>query len=169
MAEIKKASDKYSYDRFGSKGSRVGQAVVDILSNEQPNYTAEEILDEMGKGVIKYLEEAVEEGCRKYQKPFFILHLLKKELSMMGVSNALLQKATCFAHRNWSPQEVMAAHPHATKTLYFVDPKAGHMVLEWTVPGIEDCHSVLKNPKTYDPKLVQWVQEAVPQSLRSRA
>ena len=153
--------NKYSYDRFGSKGVRVGQAVTDILSKEQPNYTVEEILEEMGKGVMKYIMEAAEEGSKKYKTTFYILHLLKKELGALGVSNAVLQKASCFPDRKWKPEEVMEAHPHSAKTLYEVDPKHGTLTLAWTVPGWEDCRSIMKNPGLYDQDLVKWVKQAV--------
>ncbi len=151
---------KYSYDRFGATGMRVGQAVHDIISKEQPNYTAEEILDEMGKGIVAYIQEAAEKGCKEYKKTFFILHLFKKQLGNLGVENAMLQKAMCFPERKWLPHEVMNVHPNSAKSLYEVDPKHGLVKLIWTVPGWEDCKSILKNPNLYDPDLVGWVKEA---------
>lgn len=154
------ADREYSYQRFGSKGVRVGQAVHDIISKDQPTYTTEEILEEMGKGIVSYIQEAAEKGCKEYDGPFFILHLFKKELSAMGVENAMLQKAACFKDREWKPHEVMEMHPNSTKSLYRVDPKNGTVTLQWTVPGWEDCKSVKKNPDLYDRDLVQWVLEA---------
>lgn len=156
-----KNKEKYSYDRFGSKGSRVGQAVHDILSNKPSQYSAEEILEEMGKGIVNYLMEAVEKGSKEYKKKFYILHLFKKDLTAMSIDNAMLQKATCFPHRKWKPCEVMEMHPNSTKSLYECDPKNGTLTLLWTVPGWEDCRSILKNPKIYDKDLVNWVKEAV--------
>ena len=150
----------YSYNRFGSKGVRVGQAVHDIISQDQPSYTAEEILEEMGKGIVDYIQEAADKGCKEYIGRFFILHLFKKELSSMGVENAMLQKCSCFKDREWKPQEVMEMHPNSAKSLYEVDPKNGMIVLKWTVPGWEDCKSILKNPSHFDPDLVRWVKEA---------
>ena len=151
---------KYSYDRFGSKGARVGQAVYDILSKDQPNYTAEEILDEMGKGIVSYIQDAAEKGCKEYDGSFYILHLFKKALSQHGIENAMLQKAMCFKDRKWTPKEVMEAHPNSAKTLYEVDKVNGVVKLLWTVPGWEDCKSIKKNPRLYDRDLVEWVKEA---------
>ena len=152
--------NKYSYQRFGATGSRVGQAVTDILSQDNPNYTAEDILEEMGKGIVNYIQEAAEKGCKEYDGKFFILHLFKKELSAMGVDNAMLQKATCFKDREWKPHEVMEMHPNSAKTLYEVDKKNGTITLKWTVPGWEDCKSIMKNPHLYDGDLVTWVKAA---------
>lgn len=151
---------EYSYSRFGSKGARVGQAVHDIISKEQPTYTAEEILEEMGKGIVDYIQEAADKGCKAYSDRFFILHLFKKELSSVGIDNAMLQKATCFKEREWRPCEVMEMHPHSAKSLYEVDPKNGTIILRWTVPGWEDCKTIQKNPALYDRDLVAWVKEA---------
>ncbi len=150
----------YSYNRFGSKGVRVGQAVHDIISKNQPSYTAEEILEEMGKGIIAYIQEAADKGYKEYIGRFFILHLFKKELSAMGVENAMLQKCTCFNDREWKPKEVMEMHPNSAKSLYEVNPKNGTILLKWTVPGWEDCKSILKNPRHYDSDLVGWVKDA---------
>ena len=152
---------RYSYDRFGSTGSRVGQAVYDIVSKDQPAYSAEEILEEMGKGIVDYIQEAAEAGLKAYQDSFYILHLFKKHLGQHDIDNAMLQKAMCFKDRLWTPKEVMEAHPHSAKSLYKVDKVAGVIKLLWTVPGIEDCRSILKTPTLYDKDLVHWVKEAI--------
>jgi len=155
---VKDAS--YTYDRFGSTGSRVGQAAYDIMSKDQPDYTAEEILDEMGKGIAAYIQEAAEEGCKKYDGKFFILHLFKKALTEHTIQNTMLQKAMCFKDRKWTPKEVMESHPNSAKTLYEVDKVAGLVKLVWTVPGWQDCKTIKKNPHLYDRDLVEWVKEA---------
>lgn len=159
----------YSYNRFESKGARVGQAVHDIISKEQPTYTAEEILEEMGKGIVDYIQEAAEKGCEEYSGRFFILHLFKKELSSMGVNNAMLQKATCFQEREWKPHEVMEMHPNSAKSLYEVDSKNGVIKLVWTLPGWEDCKTIKKNPSLYDQDLVMWVKEATQSFTEDKA
>lgn len=151
--------EKYSYDRFGSQGSRVGQAVWDILSTDQPDYTVEEILEEMGKGIVNYIQDEAERGCKKFDKTFYILHLFKKSMSEMGVQNVLVQSARSFESKFTIP-EVMEAHPHSAKTLYEVDKVNGVVKLLWTVPGWEDCRSIKKNPGLYDRDLVSWVNEA---------
>lgn len=151
---------KYSYDRFGSKGVRVGQAVHDIVSQPQPSYTAEEILEEMGKGIATYIQQAAEKGCQEYDGNFYILHIFKKALGVHKIENVMSQKAICFKSRKWTPREVMEEHPHAAKTFYGIDKINGIIKLIWTVPGWEDCKSIKKNPKLYDPDLVKWVLEA---------
>ena len=155
-----KTTRDYSYNRFNSKGVRVGQAVHDILSKKSPVYTAEEILEEMEQGIVSYIQDAVEKGCAEYSGDFFILHLFKKELSSFGVDNVMMQKAACFKSRCWKPFEVMEMHPNSTKSLYKVNSKNGTVVLEWTIPGWSECMSIKRNPELYDPQLVNWVNEA---------
>lgn len=151
---------KYSYDRFDTKGARAGQAVYDILSKDQPDYTVEEILEEMGKGIASYIQEEAERGCKKFDGTFYILHLFKKSMGEMNVANAMVQSARSF-QTQFNIQEVMQSHPNSAKTLYEVDKKNGLIKLLWTVPGWEDCKSIKKNPGIYDPDLVKWVNMAI--------
>lgn len=150
----------YSYNRFGSQGVRVGQAVSDILAQEQPEYTVEEILDELGKGIMNYIQEAAEEGYEEFDTDFYIIHTFRKKLGEMGVENVLMQKAVAYVDGPTEGAWYMRELPTATKTLYQVDRKNGVIKLLWTVPGWEDCKSILKNPALYDPSLVQWVKDA---------
>lgn len=154
-------TDKYEYNQRGHKETRVGQAVYDILSVDQPDYTAEDILDQMQEGILKYLEEAAEKGLKELEGDFYILHLFHKDLSQMGISNVLKQSAAIFPHRNWHPVEVMGAHPNPAKSLYKVDKKNGEMRLLWTVPGYQDCLSILKSPDNYNPMLIKWINCAL--------
>lgn len=155
---------KYSYDRFGSSGTRVGQASYDILSQANEQYTAEEILDEMGKGVVEYLQQAAEQGCKEFTGKFYIIHLFKKALTQHDIPNAMSQKAVCFQKGSTDPAWYMKEKPNDTKTLYEVDQKNGVIKLVWTVPGWQDCKSVLKSQDSHDPQLVMWVKEALKDS-----
>lgn len=151
---------KYEYDRFNSKGARVGQAVTDILSKEQPEYTVEEILDEFGKDWLKMIQDLASEATPQYGPKFYILSLLKKDLGHFGVANVLKHSARPFKTK-MSIHQVMDAHPNATKTLFYVDSSGGEINLLWTVPGWEECKSIGKNASQYDPQLVSWVKEAL--------
>lgn len=153
-------ANKYSYDRFGSQGSRVGQAVYDILSKQNEEYTAEEILEGMGKKIVEYLEEAVNKGSEHYKSAFKIIHFFRKTLTQHDMDNVMSQKAHCFVEGPTDPKFFMDAAVHPAKSLFEVDPAQGTMKLLWTIPGWEDCRSILKNPAIYDPDLVKWVKEA---------
>jgi len=151
---------KYSYDIFGKKGAHVGQAVHDILSVEQPQYTAEEILEEMGKGVAAYIQETAEDGYKEFDGKFYIIHTFRKTLTQLDTVNVMAQKAVAFQKGPRESSWYMKELPNHAKTLYEVDPSAGVIKLLWTVPGWEDCKSIKKNPSLYDRDLVEWVKEA---------
>ena len=153
--------EKYIYNQRGHKEVRVGQAVYDILSKDQEAYTAEDILDGMQKGILSYLEEAAQKGLKELDGDFYILHLFDKDLTQFQVDNVMKQSAAIFPSRKWHPAEVMAAHPNAAKSLYFVDKKNGEMKEMWTVPGYQDCKSILKKPENYNSNLIKWINVAL--------
>ena len=151
---------QYSYNRFNSKGVRVGQAVYDILSTEHPTYSTEEVLSEMAPSISSYLHDAVEKGCAHFDSDFYIIHIFRKELGFMGVENCPAQRAHCFSKGPTDPHWFMEALPNATKTLYHVKKEDGNTTLLWSVPSWEDCKTIKKNPNVYDPDLVKWADQA---------
>lgn len=146
---------KYSYDRFGMKGARVGQAVHDILSSKDENTTVEEILDEYSHKFVKELEDTINANEERYKGRFHVFVLSNKE---MWATNVV---------RNWfvaretapDPLDMVAAYPNHAKILYEVDTHTNKVDLKWTIPGIQDCISVLKNTWLYDPQLCQWIYD----------
>lgn len=153
MVELNK---KYSYDRFGSKGVRVGQAVADILSQEQPEYTVEDILDQFGKDYLNMIRKLADDSKNLYESPYFILSLLKKDLGQFEINNVLKHSARPFQLKP-SAKAVADAHPGSTKTLFEVDARTGEINLVWTFPSYQECVSVLKNPNLYDQDLVKYI------------
>jgi hypothetical protein len=154
----------YSYNRFGSKGQRVGQAVQDILSKEQPKYLVEDFLDEFGPDYLELIRERASEGKRVLQSPFYILSLLNKGLGEVMVSNVLKHSARCFQTK-FTSKEVMNAHPNSVKTMYEVDVKKGEITLLWSIPAWEDCKSIMKHPALYDESLVKNITECLQQVI----
>lgn len=150
--------NKYSYDRFGSKGQRVGQAVVDILSKEQPEYTVEDILEGCGLGAdyLELIRDEAEKSKKRFYDKFYILSLIKKGLGEMGISNVLKHSCRSF-EKKFSMQEVMLAHPTSDKHMYEVDIKKGEINLIWSLPDYEQCKIIKKSPKLYDPTLAKCV------------
>lgn len=143
--------DKYTYNRFGSKGARVGQAVTDILSkqmNEQ--YTAEDILDAYSKDFYKGLEEALDEGAKVFQSPFYIVFLASKE---MWADNVV---RTRWFQRQTKPKAafLVDSFPNHMKSLFIANKDKGAVELLYTLPGLTEIPEILKNPLSYDKKLV---------------
>jgi hypothetical protein len=85
---------------------------------------------------------------------------MNKDLGQFGLSNVV---------RHWKiprytaphPIEMMASYTNHTKTLFEVDPKKGEITLCWTLPGYEECKSILKSPGNYDPELVRWIKTVI--------
>jgi len=61
---------KYRYNKRGTKGARVGQAVSDILSKDQPTYSVGEILDGFGAKFAQELEKAIENYGEKMTREY---------------------------------------------------------------------------------------------------
>ena len=152
------ASDpRYLYDRHGIKASRVGQAVIDILSHDQPIQTAGDTIEAFGPEYTRQIEEAVNNGIeQRFQNPFYILVLTKKELSQW-TANAV---RNYFVTRQTPPHalELAKEYENHTKTLYLVDAEKGNIGLLWSIPGHEECKSIARHPRAVAPELIGWIK-----------
>lgn len=149
------SSPRYDYNRFGCNAKRVGQAVVDILSKEQPVYTAGEILDAYGPQYASEIEKAINEGLKKYTFPFYVFVLTKKEHWATNLVRNF------FIPRQTSPlgMEMMQAYPNYTKTLYKVTSDIGGVKLIWSLPGFNECESIARHPEIHNEELVRWIKD----------
>ncbi len=148
----------YSYNRFGSRGQRVGQAIIDLADNNQ--HTVEEVLDDMGLGE-GYRQTILDEFTRSrgyYPDKYFILTLTTHALPGMGITKAYKNSARSFV-LPLNKRDVMIMHPNCTKVCYSVDTPTEDIREIWTLPGWQECKNVLKNPFLYDPNLVMAVKE----------
>nr|CAB4126342.1 hypothetical protein UFOVP88_14 [uncultured Caudovirales phage] len=151
-------ANKYAFNKYGSKGFRVGQAVSDILSHDQPSQTVEDTIDAFKNDYEKAFHEAVEKGIEQgFKFPFYIYVLQHK---MFWADNVI---------RHWfvsrqtptSPYKEMVENPHHNKILYKVDPDFDLIEIVWNIPGKEDCETIMRDPLMYAPELVQWITEAL--------
>lgn len=144
---------KYSYDRFGMKGARVGQAVYDILKGPAETTTVEEILDEYSTKFCKELEDTINSNEKKFANNFYVFVLSNKEMWAENVvRNWFIARATCP-----DALEMVAQYPNHCKILYEVNKKTDEVTLKWTIPGINDCISIMKHPELYDKQLCSWI------------
>ncbi|MCE5319446.1 MAG: hypothetical protein LLG04_19030 [Parachlamydia sp.] len=137
------------------KGARVGQAVSDITSKDQPTYTVGEILDGFSARFAQELEVSVNDGLKKYKSPFYVLALTKKEFWADNIVR------NWFIPRQTAPHalELMRKHPTCTKTLYVVEGNRGDIKVAWSIPAYEDCISIMKNPSIHSPELIRWIKD----------
>ena len=148
-------TDLYDYNRFGSKAKRVGQAVLDILSKPQPIQTVGDTLDAFGPDFANEMEKTIEQNQGKYESPFYIFVVTKKEFFANNVMR------NWFIARQTPPYafEMMKQYSNYTKTLYMVDSHKGNIKALWSIPGFLDCISIARCPSQYDPELVKWVED----------
>ena len=146
---------KYTYNRFGMKGARVGQAVHDILSASNEAITVEAILDEFAHKFVAELEATIEHNEEKYDNIFYVFVLSNKEMWAENVVR------NWFVARQTAPEalDMVSQYPNHCKILYEVNKKHGELKLKWTIPGIQDCISIARQPQLYDPQLVKWISD----------
>ncbi len=158
---------KYSYQRFGCDSSRVGQAVHDILSKEQPDYTAEEIMEGMAPKISKEFYDTVEKGNKLFDKSYLILMYFNKTLTHLGVSNVMKMGFLIGDKKeDFDPIELTCKHPNWDKTLYKIDPK-GSFEIVWHLPDFQRCQMIAKSPQKYHPDLSKWITECLDKGIHS--
>jgi hypothetical protein len=152
---------KYDFNRGGSRGKRVGQAVTDILAGPCESQTVGETLDAFGPKFIQEMEQCIEENTHKYKSPFYIFVLTKKEMFADNIVR------NYFIARQTPPYafDMLEQYANYGKTLYIVDAKKGRLEILWSIPGFQDCLSVAKSPLTYDPQLVRWIEDCFQRKL----
>ena len=77
--------ERYIYEVNGKKSSRVGQAVYDIMTQDQEDYSCEEIVDAFGPDYVKEFNDVVDKNRHKFTSPFYILVITKKEMWAVNI------------------------------------------------------------------------------------
>lgn len=137
--------------------SKVGQAVYDILKGSEAPPTVEEVLNEFAPKYESDFYECVRRGHDKFKKPFYVFVLSNKEPWATNVQRCF------FIDRNTPPHasDMMLQYPNHFKTLYLINGNLGKFKVLWSLPGEQDCISVLKNKQIYSPDLVQWIIDSI--------
>lgn len=143
-------------DDLPSFTSKVGQAVYETLKSEEKPSTVEEVLDAFSPKYEKDFYECVERGHSKFKKPFYIFVLSNKEPWALNVQRCY------FIDRNTAPhaQDMINQYPNHFKTLYLINAVLGKFKVLWSLPGEQDCISILKQPQIYSPDLVTWIKDS---------
>ena len=147
--------DKYAYNRFGSKATRVGQAVYDILAKgENINVTAEDISENNQQKYIAELNIAADRGRKMYQSPFYVVVLFNNEPSLINVG-----RLRFFPRQTEPTKEVlMMIFPYFHKDLWKIEENVGP-IYQYTLPSLENFRDILKNKNSYAEDLSKWTAE----------
>ena len=162
MSDLDPNSKRYNYERNSVKGKRVGQAVSDILANAPSvAMTAGDVMEAYQHKFVTEMENCIKENLDKFNDPFYILVLTKKEFWADNVVR------NWFIARQTAPKtiDMITVYAHHTKTLYRIHKYSADVDIVWSLPGFEEMKTVLKNPETYDPKLVKWISDALAGNL----
>jgi len=148
--------ERYIYEVNGKKSSRVGQAVYDIMTQDQEDYSCEEIVDAFGPDYVKEFNDVVDKNRHKFTSPFYILVITKKEMWAVNILRNIFQA------RQTPPNaiDMIMQYKHPTKTLYKVDTERNDVSIVWSIPGWEECKAIAKHPDSFDPTLVDWINRA---------
>jgi hypothetical protein len=147
---------RYSYERFGSKGSRVGQAVVDILSGDMAPQTVEETMEAMTPKYFQELMMAAERGGRFHESPYYVVVVRKKE-TLAGMADNILSHKYIDRQTKPTPEYMRYNFPNHDHDVYEVDGKNSSITHLWTLPTKQDSATIVKNKSMYDPQLVKWI------------
>jgi hypothetical protein len=153
--------ERYNYNRFGSTGTRVGQAVADILSRPQAPQTVGDVLESAAADFAKEMHDCLEKHHAFFDDPFYVFVLTKKEFFASNVVR------NWFVPRQTPPYafDMMEQYPNHTKTLYLVDYSKGNIKVLWSLPGFSECIDVARHPERFDPELVKWVEACFEKKL----
>ena len=146
---------KYQYNRHGTKGARVGQALIDLAEKPYEEMACQELLEGIEPEFAKELEKSINDNLSKYKSPFYVLVLTKKEpFALNCIRNYFIARQTApYASK------LMVEYPNYTKTLYVVQSDRGDVKVAWSLPGVQDCQEVAKTPDNFPEELVSWIRQ----------
>lgn len=136
------------------KTSKVGAAVQDILSKQQPEVEVGEIISEYADDYVKQMQIAVDRGIAQYKTPFYVVVLHKKEMWALNVMR------NWFITRQTKPDaKVMwERFPNFMHTVY--EFTGQEIKILWSLPSPQEAKVILQNWDLYHPQLVKWVRDA---------
>lgn len=145
------------------KNKSVGAATKEILEKPQHEYQVQEIIDEYANKYVKELETAVQENCKRFESPFYVVVLHKKEPWALNVlRNWFIGRQTCP-----SIQTMWNSYKNFMHTIYEVDGDKGDIRLVRSLPSPDEAKVIVKNFHLYDSDLVRWCHQGLQQISES--
>ena len=144
-----------SRDQLNKSPSKVGQAVYDILCKPQEMQEVGETLEAMTPRYYEELLSTVDNNKDKYDPPFYILVLRKKE----GWAVNVLRQWFIARQTKPSPWLIREDYPNYDQDVWLVNTKDEEVRLLWTLPTHQDALTILKNKHLYHSDIVKWIQD----------
>lgn len=146
---------KVSAESLNPNPAKVGAAAASLLSKPYAPQSAEETTEAMTSRYYEELLSTVAANEKKYESPFYIVVLRKKEPWAINV----LRQWFIARQTRPTPEFLRNEYPNHDHDLYKIDSKSGDVHLCWTLLSAQDCASVLKNKDAYSEDLVNWIMQ----------
>lgn len=144
-----------SRDEIKSDPAKVGKAVYDILSKPQSSQTVEETIEAMAPKYFQELLDCAESNKEKFESPFYIIVLRKKEFWAINV----LRQWYVARQSKPSAKILRADYPNHDHDVYEIDSKSHEIKLIWSLPTKQDADTIIKNKQLYDEQTVGFIQD----------
>lgn len=135
----------------------VGQAAFTLLAHAHATQEMQEVqetLDEMTPAYFAELEDCIKKNRRKYDSPFYVVCLRKKENFFVNVLRQW------FIARQTKPLAgvMLRDYPNHDHDIWEINA-LGEPKLLWTLPPGQEQQTILKNKHLYHSDLVKWVED----------
>lgn len=140
-------------DPNAKTSAKVGKAVYDILSKDQPMQTVGETVEAMSPAYLEELKDCVLKNQDRYESPFYVVVLGKKEMfALNAVRQWFIARQSCPLSTT-----LMNDYPNYFHEVYTFNKESGDCRLLWCLPAIWVHKEIMNHAETYHPQLVQWV------------
>lgn len=151
--KLQNAKLRQSKDELKKDPAQVGKAVYESLLKPQEMQEVGETIEAMTPKYYEQILETVNSNSSKYDSPFYVVVLRKKEPWALNVLRhwyvARQTKPSAFVLRE--------DYPNFDHDVWKVDGHSRDISLMWTLPTKQDAASILKNRWMYHEDLVKWI------------
>jgi len=135
----------------------VGKVAYDLLHKAfetQEMQEVQETLDAMTPAYYAELEDCIQKNRHKYQAPFHVVCLRKKENFFVNVLRQW------FIARQTKPLAciMLRDYPNHDHDIWEINA-AGEPKLLWTLPPGQEQLTIMKHPELYHSDLVKWIKD----------
>jgi hypothetical protein len=138
------------------KKKTVGEEAYNILEKDSHETEVGEIINDYSAKYVQEMQKAVEINASKFESPFYIVVLHKKEPWALNVLR------NYFIGRQTRPsiKTMWTQYKNYMHTVYECWPEKGELKLLYTLPSPEEAKTILTNWTLYSPDLVRWCHRA---------
>lgn len=150
-----KETFSWEKDAKTKQSSKVGKAVFEIMSKPQELQEVGETLEAMTPRYYEELFATVYANKDKYDAPFYITVLRKKEPWAINILRQwFIARQTCP-----TAKFLRDSYPNHDHDVWKINFPKSEFRLEWTLPTAQDSRTILQNRELYNEDLVKWIMQ----------